>query len=144
MNETAPASHQPVHARGVLEAATPGPDGTHRIVLSFPGTSYQIHLETLRALDTPLGKRAVGTIRVQARRVDVVDTGGRYVEPVYGRPRRVQGRVVSLDHAANAIVVDAGVPIELKLGKLQSASDFREDDLVSCDVLPGASFAAAV
>ena len=42
----------------------------------------------------------------EAKRIDVVTTGGRYVEPVYGRPRRVQGTVIAIEDGA--VVVNAG------------------------------------
>jgi hypothetical protein len=78
---------------------------------------------------------------VQARRVDIVETGGKYVEPVYGRPRRVQGRVITTDPARRIIVVDAGMAIHLTLTDArQSPAQFNQGELVSCDVLDGATF----
>ncbi|MEM1165777.1 MAG: hypothetical protein AAGI30_05735 [Planctomycetota bacterium] len=140
----ATTSTDKLHARGVLDSQKATDDGKHLIVLSIPETSYELHLVSLQALETAIGKRAIGTIRVQARRMDSVETGGRYVEPVYGRPRRVQGRVIAIEPASNAITVDAGVPIECRLNKHQKASDFAEGDFVSGDVLPGATFAPVV
>lgn len=109
------------------------------MVVSFPNTSYQMHLLTREPVKGEVGKRVVGTIRVDARRVDEVDTGGKYVEPVYGRPRRVQGRVVAISDAARTLVVDAGMPVHLRmLDARQRPSDFAMGTLVSCDVLDGA------
>jgi hypothetical protein len=111
------------------------------IILTILDTSYQLHLLPSGEIRTPVGKRIVGTIRAQARRVDKVSTGGRYVEPVIGRPRRVQGSVVEGDAPARTITVDAGVPIVCTLtDSRQSAAAFGPGDLVSFDVLDGATF----
>lgn len=126
----------PNHARGVLESAT-----DEQIVLSVPGTNYQIHLKVLKAPATPIGKRIVGTIRANARRVDKVDTGGRFIDPVFGRPRRVQGRIDAVDTTSHTITVNAGgVPIVCTLMKLQHDAGFAVGDFVSLDVEPGATF----
>ena len=139
----APTSKIAPHlARGLLEhvvvetATKPA-----YIVFSVPDTSYKIHLRATVPITSAVGKRLVGTVRVKARRLDVVDTGGRYVEPVFGRPRRVQGTVVSTDAAANTVTVNAGVPIACELtDPRQSADQFQPGQLVSADVLDGATF----
>ena len=85
----------------------------------------------------------MGTITARARRVDTVPSGGKYVEPVIGRPRRVQGRVIG--HASGSggdrLIVDAGVPMHFTLtdGR-QHPKDFAVGDMVSFDVLDGACF----
>jgi hypothetical protein len=129
-------------ARGTLhsvvaESATkPG-----YIVLRVPNTSYEMHLVPTESVVATPGQRITGRIRAKARRVDVVGTGGRYVEPVYGRPRRVQGTIVGVDVAANTITVNAGVPIICEVTDArQQASAFTEDSFVSFDVLDGATF----
>jgi hypothetical protein len=132
----------PSLARGVLEAVVPasGPLPAH-IVVGFPNTNYQTHLLPTETITGGIGSRLIGTIRADARRVDVVDTGGKYVEPVYGRPRRVQGRVVSCNDLTRTLLVDAGMPIHLRLlDERQHAGDFTPGELVSCDVLDGATF----
>ncbi len=135
----------PTHARGVLHAQLPGSNGQPgMVVIEFPNTSYQIHLVPTQPITSEVGKRIIGTIRVLARRVDVVDTGGRYFEPVFGRPRRVQGRVIAHDEPNAAIIVDATVPIHMVLGDArQRPSDFQLGDLVSCDVRDGGTFTPA-
>lgn len=126
----------PSLCRGVLHEVTAA-----HIVVEFPNTNYHMHLKPTAPITTPVGKRLVGTITVSARRVDVVETGGKYVEPLTGRPRRVQGRVVSLETRTNELVVDAGMSIHLKLtDPRQRADAFKPGDLVSCDVMEGATF----
>lgn len=131
----------PTLARGVLEAVTPESAGHPAFVtVSFPNTSYEVHLRPVGQVGGAIGKRIVGVIRADARRVDIVDTGGKYVEPVFGRPRRVQGRVVGRVEGTNSIVVDAGFPIHLRLTDArQRAADFPLGELVSTDVMDGAT-----
>ena len=136
---TADATSSPSLARGVLAQT-----GDDRIVLSVPGTDYQLHLKVLQAPRAAVGKRLIGTIRATARRVDVVHTGGRYIEPVYGRPRRVQGQIVATDLGASTITVHAGVPIVCALGAGQRAEAFKVGDFVSFDVMAGATFTPSV
>jgi hypothetical protein len=128
-------------ARGTLAAGSPGHG---LIVVEFPNTNYQMHLVAGSDVPSIVGGRLIGIVRVDARRVDVVDTGGRYIEPVIGRPRRVQGRVISWDDASRTLVVDAGVPVHLELlDERQTPGKFGKGTLVSCDVLDGATFTSA-
>jgi hypothetical protein len=131
----------PTLARGrlveTIEATATKPA---HVVLTFPNTSYQMHLVPDGEVTGEVGKRIVGTIRASARRVDECRSGGRYVEPVYGRPRRVQGMVRAIED--DAIVVDAGVPIRCTLTDArQKPGDFEVGDFVTFDVLDGATFA---
>jgi hypothetical protein len=130
-------------ARGVLAQVLPATaTRPAHVVLTFPNTSYEMHLVPSGDVRTPLGKRIIGTIRARARRIDVVESGGRYVEPVYGRPRRVQGSVLAVD--SDAVVVDAGVPIRCTpTDPRQKPADFSPGQFVSFDVLDGAIFTPA-
>lgn len=136
----------PTLARGVLaelHAATATKPAI--AVIEFPNSNYQLHLVPTSQIATPVGKRIVGTIRVQARRLDIVDTGGNFVEPVIGRPRRVQGRVVEVDETSNTVIVDAGMVIHLSLtDPRQRARQFPKGELVSCDVFDGATFSPQI
>lgn len=114
------------------------------VTVHIPNTSYELQLVSavpLEAVTAESGKRIIGRIRAQARRVDVVKTGGRFVEPVYGRPQRVQGVVVSVDAEQNTITVNAAVPITCELtDRRQRADQFQPGQFVGFDVLEGASF----
>jgi hypothetical protein len=114
------------------------------VVLSFPNTSYQTHLIPGAPIGTEPGKRIVGTIHARARRIDRVVTGGRYIEPVFGRPRRVQGSVIGHGgEGGNELIVDATVPIHITpMDPRQKAADFAQGDFVSFDVMEGATFRA--
>jgi hypothetical protein len=143
MIHPAPTSQiAPGVARGVLaEFVAPTPTRPGYIVVEFPNTNYRMHLIPAGPITTPVGKRIIGTIRAAARRVDLVETGGRYVEPVYGRPRRVQGTVIGGDDHSRTIIVDAGMPIHCTMtDPRQVPSQFPRGALVSFDVLDGATF----
>lgn len=134
----------PTLARGELsEIVAPTATKPGHIVIEFPNTSYQMHLLPTGPITTPIGKRIIGTIRATARRVDLVQTGGKYVEPVFGRPRRVQGTVIGGDDRARTLIVDAGMPIHCTMNDARQApSMFPQGALVSFDVLDGATFSA--
>jgi hypothetical protein len=113
-----------------------------KVVLVLPGTDYRLHLAVATPPPAKPGDRVTGRIFARARRVDVVGAGGRYIEPVYGRPRRVQGSVVATDRATNTIVVKAVCPFTCELTAGQQAADFKVGQLVSFDVERGARWEA--
>lgn len=128
---------EPGIARGVFEGVPmPG-----MIAIGFPNTSYQTHLRCESPIAAQVGDRIVGVIRCQARRVDVVGAGGKYLEPVIGRPRRVQGRVMDAPTREGCIVIDAGAPLHCELtDPRQRPGDFAPGVMVTFDVPDGASF----
>lgn len=69
--------------------------------------------------------------------------GGRFIEPVYGSPRIVQGRVVAIDEANDRVLVDMVVPIWVKVHDGQSAGDFELHSLVNCYLQSGTTFTPA-
>lgn len=115
-----------------------------RVVLTLPHTDYRIHLdvkgESPELAADNVGKSVAGRIEAQARRIDVVHTGGRYLEPVYGRPRRLQGRIVATDRRSNTITVQCPCPIVCHLMAPQLAQQFEVGQLVSFDIERGATF----
>ncbi|MEQ9617294.1 MAG: hypothetical protein RLN60_04590 [Phycisphaerales bacterium] len=115
-----------------------------RIVLAIPETSYQISLSVYKPVSTPVGKRITGTIRAQAMRIDTVKTGGRFIDPVYGRPRRVQGVITAIDASERTVTINAGVPVVCKTDVRQKPGDFTVGDFVACSVQGGASFSVSV
>ena len=136
----------PAVARGTLLE-----HGPNTIVLGLPGTDYQLHLQVKQAIAAHQGQRVSGTIHAHARRVDIVPTGGRYIEPVYGRPRRLQGTILTTDPIANTITVDCapaqdgppgavGCPFVCRLMAEQKAAGLSRGELVSFDIERGAVF----
>jgi len=133
---------EPGLARGTLGAHSPAGDSTPATVtLNFANTNYEMVLNVIGAIRAQVGKRIVGTIRADAGRMDIVQTGGRYFEPVYGSPLRIQGTVLSADNTANTLTINASVPIVCKLtDQRQRAVAFEPGQLVTCELKPGASF----
>jgi hypothetical protein len=113
------------------------------IVLSVPGTDYRVHLQLAGTLDAKPGDHISGTIYGTAKRVDTIATGGRFVDPVYGRPRRLQGRVISLDPVKNTISVYAGLPFHCTMMPEQKTSEFQLGQMVAFDIQRGARFEPA-
>jgi hypothetical protein len=112
-----------------------------RLVLDIPHTDYRLHLALARPLDAAVGDKLTGTIHAQAKRVDPIRAGGRLIEPNYGRPRRVQGRIVGGDPQANTLYVHCGgAPVIATLMPSQQASDFAIGQMVLFDVERGAVF----
>ncbi len=149
MLEPAPTTKiDPDIARGRLEEIIPATPTAHAlIVLSFPNTSYLMRLEPgggVERFAEHLGKGVMGRVHARAKRVDTVGAGGRYVDPVHGRPRRVQGSILSVNEKANTITVGAGTPLICALtDPRQKAGMFEPGQFVSFDVERGASFTLA-
>lgn len=122
-------------ATGVLVEKSP-----ERLVLAIPGSDYRLHLVPAGTINAGVNDRVSGTISAIARRVDVIKAGGRYIEPVFGRPRRVQGRILGGNVKANTLTVLASVPVTVTLMPHQKAGRFAVGQMVSFDVEPGAGF----
>ncbi len=136
----------PTLTRGTLAEVLPATaTKPAMVVLTVPNTDYRIHLmpagDDLSAFEARLGQKVIGIIRVDAKRIDRVGAGGRYVEPVLGRPRRVQGMVRAVTE--DAVVVGSGNGLSLHLRPTapgQSAGQFTTDDFVTCGVTDTATF----
>lgn len=119
-------------------------------VLGFSNTDYGIYLEPADESDaqearSKVGKKIHCLIHIHARKVTVSGAGGRFVDPISGIPRRVQGTVLAVDGESNTLAVNAGVPVHLVLtAPGQHATDFAVGDFIGCDVLSGATFAACL
>jgi hypothetical protein len=110
------------------------------IQLRVPDTDYRLRLVPAEGLSVAKGDKLDGVVRAQALRMDVVPAGGRYIEPVQGRPRRIQGRVVGGSVDRNEVYVKAGPGVVVTPMAPQRASDFAIGQMVSFDVRKGATF----
>jgi hypothetical protein len=147
---TNPTPTRTMYCRGLSDGMiAPTATKPGYLVLTVPGTLYKLHLIPEAGFAASKGARLKGRIVSDTRRVDKVDGGGRFVEPLVGRIRRVQGTVISTDSAANTITVECGggtVPgfeqalvLTAKLGDArQKAADFAPGQLVCFDC-PGES-----
>jgi len=112
-----------------------------RLVLDVPDTDYRLHLVLPRPIEGEIGDKVTGSIHAKAKRVDPIRSGGRFIEPGYGRPRRIQGRIVGGEPAANRLYVHAGgAPVIATLMPSQQATDFAIGQMVLFDVERGATF----
>ncbi len=114
-----------------------------RLVLALPGTDYRLHLSAAGPVGAKVGSVVRGRIEVHARRIDVTRAGGQFIDPVYGRPRIIQGRVVETVPESSMIVVRALVPLHVKVRPPQKPADFEIGALVNFSVDPGAVFVPA-
>jgi len=118
-------------------------DGS-KLVFIPSNTSYQLQLEGTYsgALNTPIQ----AYVRCVARKVLTAPSGGNFVEPIFGRPRTIQGRVRYADN--KEIVIQAGVPIIVELPTNDINIDLDDGPItvgntVNIMVFPGARFELA-
>jgi len=111
------------------------------IELAIPDSGYRLHLVADSPINANVGDRVTGTIHVRAKRVDITGTGGRFIEPIYGRPRRLQGRIVGGSVADNRIFVACGATVIVTFtDSRQNADDFAIGQIVGFDIECGATF----
>ncbi len=112
----------------------------------LPDGDYRIRLVVDGPVDTDAHDEASGYIAANAKKVSIVGTGGRFIEPVHGRPRRVQGRIAAVDAAAGTIIVRAGggCPVVAKLTSPgQTPDQYQAGQFVGFTIEPGARFMPA-
>ena len=125
-------------ARGTLESLT-----DQELVLAVPHTEYRLHLApTVPAgeFNKYVGKRIRGVIEATALRIHTARGGGRFIEPIWGAPRIIAGKVCSVDEAKRRVLVDAGVPMWVTAPQGQDLSELHEGLLVNFYVQSGTSF----
>jgi hypothetical protein len=130
---------KPSQARGKVAEIKPG-----GVVFKPAGTTYELHLGLSNGVPYagPLESVVSCTIGVRARKVYTVPSGGNFIQPIYGPPRVIQGRVRAID--GNRIVVHAGTPIVVTLPEDEHAIDLNnggiaEGALVNVIAFPGAT-----
>ena len=111
-----------------------------KIILAIPSTDYQIHLMCSGNTATQVGKRIQGVINIKALRMHKASAGGSFIEPIYGHPRVVQGRVLAIDLAKNRLLCEVVVPMWVEPFDGQSAADFNAGDMVNFYAQSGATF----
>ena len=114
--------------------------GQDTIVLALANTDYRLHLAVTDLVNGEIDKPISGRITARARRVDPMQSGGRFVEPVYGRPRRIQGTIIATDPQANTISVQCAgrCTFICELVTNQHANEFEVGTLVGFDIERGA------
>jgi hypothetical protein len=105
-------------------------------------TNYVLHLSAPEVAG-PLNTLIEGLIRVTARKVYTVPSGGNFITPIFGPPKTIQGRVRALN--GRLMVVQAGAPVYVELPAEASAVELANGpisvgSLVNVVALPGATF----
>jgi hypothetical protein len=108
-------------------------------------STYEWKLLTAARYGGPVNQRIECVIRLSARKVYTVPSGGNFVSPIIGPPRIVQGRIKHGDE--RTLVVHATVPIVIELPADERAIDLTHGPLavgamVNVVALPGARFEA--
>lgn len=104
------------------------------ITLKTPGNNYRNTFKVNAAGPLPApGEPIHGIILAPAWKVEQVSLGGNYVEPLYGRPRRMQGTVMEVNAAANTLTVKTPYPVVVKLPPRYKAADFPVGSRVGFD-----------
>ncbi len=118
--------------------------GEEQIIVGLPGTNYRLYLRPTDPVDGALNARTRGLILCPVWKLDLVSAGGAFVEPVWGRPRRVQGRVLAAIPEPNAVVVDVwDTPIVGLLPERYAADQIKPGTRVGLDVKAGSQFQPA-
>src|SRR6188474_3140567 len=83
------------------------------VVFHPTGTTYRIHLGVAARASLTTEVPVDAVIRLSARKLWTVPSGGLFVAPIFGPPRIVQGRVRYLDE--RQVVLNAGVNVVVEL-----------------------------
>jgi hypothetical protein len=113
------------------------------VVFQPSDTNYQIHLQTTRPYTGPIGQPIDARIRVKARKVYTVPSGGAFISPIFGPPRILQGRALHVDD--RQLIIRAGAPICVELPQLDDAVDLDAGpiavgSMINVAALPGTTF----
>jgi len=110
--------------------------------LRVPGSNYRnSFVFNGNPASLPAGARVRGTIHAPAWKVDRVELGGNYVEPLFGRPRRMQGTILSVNPSRNELTVQVGYEATVKLPAGDKADTFKPGDRIGWDNIEIPTFA---
>jgi hypothetical protein len=119
------------------------PDGK-TIVFQPSGTNYELHLGLTNGEKVQVSTRPIeGIIHVKARKVWTVPSGGKFIAPIFGPPKTIQGRVKWLDE--RVLLVQGGTNFVVEMPPSDAAVDLANGAieagaLVNVTALPGATF----
>ena len=111
-----------------------------RVVVAIPATNYRLYLAVDSPLDAAVGQTVTGRIHARAGKIDLVRSGGRYIEPVFGRPRRLQGRILEIGPGPDQLTVNCVAPFVCTVTTDQDPRAFQRDQLIHFDIGPNAIF----
>ena len=113
------------------------------VTLKTPNNNYRNSFKLPEGLTLTAGQRITGTIHAPAWKVDRVDLGGNYVEPLFGRPRRMQGTILAVNTDTNELTVQTGYDVIVKLPPQYQAANFQLGTRVGWDNIDVPSFEPA-
>jgi len=102
------------------------------VTLRTPNANYR-NTFTTKTTSLKPGDRITAKILATAWKVDRVELGGNYVEPLFGRPRRMQGTILSVDATRNELTVQVGYEVTVKLPSKYQAADYHVGDRIGWD-----------
>lgn len=113
------------------------------VVFQPVNTTYEWKLVTASRYDGPTDARIECRLTAKARKLYTVPSGGNFVQPIFGPPRILQGRIKHLEEGL--MVVHGGAPFIVELPKDEDAYDMGSGflavgGLVNVVALPGARF----
>jgi hypothetical protein len=117
------------------------------VVFNPAGTNYELRLEARGDMSAaPLNVPIEGFIRVVARKVWSVQSGGNFISPIFGPPRTLQGRIRLLE--GDEMVLHASMPIIISLPLDDAVYDLNNgplkvNGLANVAAAPGATFELA-
>ena len=114
--------------------------------VAIPGSDYRLTLlspaEQSAALRGREGRTILGCVQAKALRLHRAGGGGRFIEPLDGAPRIIQGQVKEVDGSGRRLLVEAAVPMWISLAAGDDPAGFAVGDLVNCYVESGAELRA--
>ena len=117
------------------------------VVFAPANTNYELHLLALGGrYEGPVGKPVEGIIRVKARKLWSVPSGGNFVSPLFGEPRTIQGRVRHMTD--EMLIVHAGTNFHIELPAGNTGIDLTSGPIgigtmVNAMAMPDATFELA-
>lgn len=118
---------KPIPAKGKVIRVRDG-----GVVFNPTNSSYELYL-TSESYQGPLNVNLQVVIRVVARKIYTVPSGGNFIAPILGTPRTIQGMVRALEE--NAMIVQAGTPVLVEFPGDDSAFDLANGPItVGCMV----------
>jgi len=103
------------------------------VTLKTPGNNYRSSFKLSGSVLLTPGQRVNGIIHAPAWKLDTVDFGGNYCEPLFGRPRRMQGTVVANHPETNELTVLTGYEVVVKLPSRYQAANYAPGTRVGWD-----------
>jgi hypothetical protein len=112
------------------------------VIFAPRGTTYEMSLKTEGGkLDGPTNTPVEAVIRVTARKIWTVPSGGNFVSPIMGPPKIIQGRVREVDD--QSIVVHAGATFVVALPGADNAIDLPHGPITVGNMVNVTAFAGA-